>query len=132
MRRSASPVLVSRSPNTEDAERPGCIPTQSVGTRLSAGLLNLTAMGFSPTLFLQLPRSSIPCMKFTSPKLYIRPFISYPNQFGFNLHFHHFFYFRKHSKNCILRSFTNAFFCNQASNQTSWRNIKGIVYARTV
>ena len=54
--RSASPVLVSRSPNTEDAERPGCIPTQSVGTRLSAGLLSLTAMGFSPTLFLDLPK----------------------------------------------------------------------------
>jgi len=59
MGRSASPVLVSRSLNTEDAERPGCIPTQSVGTRLSAGLINLTAMGFSPTLFLQLPKSFI-------------------------------------------------------------------------
>ena len=33
MGRSASPVLESRSPNTEDAERPGCIPTQSAGTR---------------------------------------------------------------------------------------------------
>ena len=44
MGRSASPVFVSRSPNTEDAERPGCIPTQIVGTRLSAGLLSLTAM----------------------------------------------------------------------------------------
>ena len=42
-----------------------------------ASFLN-SALGFSPTLFLQLPRSCIPCMKFTSPKLYIRPvFVGY-------------------------------------------------------
>ncbi|ETR73281.1 MAG: hypothetical protein OMM_07036 [Candidatus Magnetoglobus multicellularis str. Araruama] len=42
------------------------------GGRGFAAFLN-SALGFSPTLFLQLPRSCIPCMKFTSPKLYIRP-----------------------------------------------------------
>jgi len=43
------------------------------GEQFQAVELSLTAMGFSPTLFLGLPKSSIPCMKFTSPKLYIRP-----------------------------------------------------------
>jgi len=33
-----------------------------------------SALGFSPTLFLALPESCIPCMKFTSPKQYMRPF----------------------------------------------------------
>ena len=36
--RSASPVLVPRTYNTEDAERPVCIPTQSVGTSFGACL----------------------------------------------------------------------------------------------
>jgi len=56
MGRSASPELVSRSLNTEDAERPGCIPTQSVGTRLSAGLLNLTAMALKPQVVVLEPK----------------------------------------------------------------------------
>jgi len=34
-----------RDASTGDAERPICIPTQSVGTRFPEGLLNLTAMG---------------------------------------------------------------------------------------
>jgi hypothetical protein len=39
-----------------------------------ASFLN-SALGFSPTLFLQLSRSCIPCMKFTSPELDIRPML---------------------------------------------------------
>jgi hypothetical protein len=39
-----------------------------------ASFLN-SALGFSPTLFLQLSKLSIPCMKFNSPKLYIRPLL---------------------------------------------------------
>jgi len=57
--RSASSVLGDRDASTGDAERPICIPTQSVGTRLPEGLLNLTAIGFSPTLFLGLPVPNI-------------------------------------------------------------------------
>ena len=73
---SASPMLVSRSSNTEDAERPRCIPTQRV-----------------VTLFLQLPRSyifiwrfflSYPAKAFLNPKTYDRLLkIHYPGSCKF-------------------------------------------------
>ena len=59
--------------------RLNCISSPSSGCLMLyegalASFLN-SALDFSPTLFLGLPKSSIPCMKFTSPKLYIRPML---------------------------------------------------------
>ena len=54
----------------ENHDIPNSVPMLYEGAL--ASFLN-SALGFSPTLFLQLPRSSFSCKKFISPKLYIRP-----------------------------------------------------------
>jgi len=85
--------------------------------------LSLTAMGFSPTLFLGLPRSCIPCMKFTSPKLYIRPnheydklvycqhehFLNSDGSLLFSRIIHHFYFLQSVYYSPLSRSF----YCNK-------------------